>query len=62
MYEYTFHKLEIQSTEELAAGEVVLVDPDQFLQMLGELGMRATMEYDDARQHLVYVEFPVRPV
>lgn len=60
--EYTLHKLEIQSTDELQAGEVLPVEPEQFLQMLGELGTRATIDYDDARQHLVFAEFPLKPV
>ena len=56
---YTFHKLEIQDIEDVKVGEIVQVDVDGFLQMLGELGVRATIKYDDATQHLVWVEFPV---
>lgn len=60
--EYTFHELVIESTDELVAGEVIQIDPKQFLEMLGHLGVQATEAYDDARQHLVWARFPVIPL
>lgn len=60
--EYTFHQLEIETHGDSKSWEIIKVDPYEFLKMLGDLGMRATIEYDDATQHLVYAEFPVRPV
>lgn len=59
--EHTYHKLIIESTEELEAGEILQVEPYAFLELLGELGMRATIAHDDATQHLVFVEFPIIP-
>lgn len=62
MYEYTFHPLEIQETDELPAGEIVQIDPDELFEMLGEMACAVTMAKDDATLHLMYLEYPIRPV